>query len=432
MTIVTPKFGMGASVLRVEDQTFITGQGRYTDDIAPDGLLHGFVLRSPVAKGGFTIGSTEAAKAGAGRASGADRRRSCASRRPALRRHAEAARRHPRADPRHPDPVPRPRPPCRRRRRLHRRRHARAGAGRRRADRGRLRFRRCRGRHRDRARRRHAAGLARARHATAPSSTSSATRRRPTPPSPRPPGGRHQVHQQPAGLQLHGAALGDRRVEAGRGPLRADHRLAGRARHARHASPARCSRSRRRSCASSPPMSAAASARRPSSTANIRWCSRRPSGSAGRSNGPATAPSISSSTRRAATITSRPRWRSTATAASSALRVDLIANIGAYISQYGPFIPYIGVTMSTGVYDIPALDVTIHGVYTNTCPVDAYRGAGRPEAACLLEKLVDECARADSAWRATRSAAATSSSRSSFPTAPRPAGSTTSASSTAT
>ena len=76
-----------------------------------------------------------------------------------------------------------------------------------------------------------------------------------------------------------------------------------------------------------------------------------------------------------------------------ALRVDLVANMGAYISQYGPFIPYIGATMSTGVYAIPALDVSIAGVYTNTCPVDAYRGAGRPEAAFLLEKLVDACAR---------------------------------------
>lgn len=76
-----------------------------------------------------------------------------------------------------------------------------------------------------------------------------------------------------------------------------------------------------------------------------------------------------------------------------ALKVDLTANLGAYISQYGPFIPWIGVSMSTGVYDLPAIDVTIHGVYTNTCPVDAYRGAGRPEAAFLIEKLADECAR---------------------------------------
>ena len=51
-----------------------------------------------------------------------------------------------------------------------------------------------------------------------------------------------------------------------------------------------------------------------------------------------------------------------------ALQVDLVANIGAYISQYGPFIPYVGATMSTGVYDIQALDVEIAGVYTNTCP----------------------------------------------------------------
>ena len=76
-----------------------------------------------------------------------------------------------------------------------------------------------------------------------------------------------------------------------------------------------------------------------------------------------------------------------------ALRVEIVANLGAYTSQYGPFIPYLGATMSTGVYDIAALDATIIGVYSNTCPVDAYRGAGRPEAAFLVEKLVDACAR---------------------------------------
>ena len=63
MTVVTPKFGMGASVLRVEDSAFITGRGRYTDDIAPEGVLHGYVLRSPVAKGRFTVGSVEVARA---------------------------------------------------------------------------------------------------------------------------------------------------------------------------------------------------------------------------------------------------------------------------------------------------------------------------------------------------------------------------------
>ena len=173
----------------------------------------------------------------------------------------------------------------------------------------------------DRARRGHAAGLARARHATAPSSTSSATRTKTEAAFAKAAqGGRHQVPQQPAGLQLHGAALGDRRMEAGRGPLRADRRLAGRARHARHDRRQGVQDRRRRSCGSSRPMSAAASARRASSIANIRWCWRPPSASAGRSNGRATAPSISWPTRKAATTTSRPRWRSTATAASSALQ----------------------------------------------------------------------------------------------------------------
>ncbi len=76
-----------------------------------------------------------------------------------------------------------------------------------------------------------------------------------------------------------------------------------------------------------------------------------------------------------------------------ALKVRLTANIGAYISQYGPFISFGGASMSTGVYDIPEIDIAITGIYTNTCPVDAYRGAGRPEAAFLIEKLVDTAAR---------------------------------------
>lgn len=75
------------------------------------------------------------------------------------------------------------------------------------------------------------------------------------------------------------------------------------------------------------------------------------------------------------------------------LRIRLIANLGAYAHQLGPLIPFVGSTMSTGVYDIDALDVQILGVYTNTTPIDAYRGAGRPEAAFLIEKMVDACAR---------------------------------------
>lgn len=76
-----------------------------------------------------------------------------------------------------------------------------------------------------------------------------------------------------------------------------------------------------------------------------------------------------------------------------AMRVDLLANMGAYLSQYAPWIPDGGLTMSTGVYDIPALYAYCRGIYTNTAPVDAYRGAGRPEAAYLIERLVDLCGR---------------------------------------
>lgn len=76
-----------------------------------------------------------------------------------------------------------------------------------------------------------------------------------------------------------------------------------------------------------------------------------------------------------------------------AMRVDLLADMGAYLSQYAPHIPDGGLTMSTGVYDIPHLYALCRGIYTNTVPVDAYRGAGRPEAAYLVERLVDVCGR---------------------------------------
>ena len=76
-----------------------------------------------------------------------------------------------------------------------------------------------------------------------------------------------------------------------------------------------------------------------------------------------------------------------------AMRVDLLANMGAYLSQYAPSIPEGGLTMLTGLYDIPHLYALCRGIYTNTVTVDAYRGAGRPEAAYLVERLVDQCAR---------------------------------------
>lgn len=76
-----------------------------------------------------------------------------------------------------------------------------------------------------------------------------------------------------------------------------------------------------------------------------------------------------------------------------AIDVDLVAAMGAYLHAYGPFIPYLGITMTTGIYDIEAMAVLMRGSYTHTVPTDAYRGAGRPEAAYLIERLVDQCAR---------------------------------------
>ncbi|HEY4408146.1 MAG TPA: xanthine dehydrogenase family protein molybdopterin-binding subunit [Xanthobacteraceae bacterium] len=76
-----------------------------------------------------------------------------------------------------------------------------------------------------------------------------------------------------------------------------------------------------------------------------------------------------------------------------ALEVDLVADMGAYLSCYAPFIPYLGAGMSPGIYDIAACHVRVRGAYTNTVPVDAYRGAGRPEASYVIERLVDVAAR---------------------------------------
>ena len=75
-----------------------------------------------------------------------------------------------------------------------------------------------------------------------------------------------------------------------------------------------------------------------------------------------------------------------------ALRVDILGNLGAYLSMFAPYIPWLGASMATGSYHIDALYARVRGVYTHTVPVDAYRGAGRPEAAYVLERLVDACA----------------------------------------
>jgi carbon-monoxide dehydrogenase large subunit len=77
-----------------------------------------------------------------------------------------------------------------------------------------------------------------------------------------------------------------------------------------------------------------------------------------------------------------------------ALRVTTRANLGAYLSTFGPSIPtYLYGTLLAGTYKTPAVYCEVTGMFTHTTPVDAYRGAGRPEASYLLERLVDKAAR---------------------------------------
>ena len=76
------------------------------------------------------------------------------------------------------------------------------------------------------------------------------------------------------------------------------------------------------------------------------------------------------------------------------LRVATLANLGAYLSTWGPSIPtYLYATLLAGQYKTPNIYAEVKGVFTNTVPVDAYRGAGRPEANYVVERLVDEAAK---------------------------------------
>jgi aerobic carbon-monoxide dehydrogenase large subunit len=77
-----------------------------------------------------------------------------------------------------------------------------------------------------------------------------------------------------------------------------------------------------------------------------------------------------------------------------AIRVATIANLGAYLSTFASSVPtYLYAPLLSGQYDIPAIYCEVDGVYTNTAPVDAYRGAGRPEATFVVERLVEVAAR---------------------------------------
>src|SRR5216683_4981049 len=77
-----------------------------------------------------------------------------------------------------------------------------------------------------------------------------------------------------------------------------------------------------------------------------------------------------------------------------ALDVAMVANLGAYLSANGPGASAVAAsTAQGGVYDIPAIAVDVRGAFTNTVPVDAYRGAGKPEANYIVERAIEAAAR---------------------------------------
>jgi carbon-monoxide dehydrogenase large subunit len=76
-----------------------------------------------------------------------------------------------------------------------------------------------------------------------------------------------------------------------------------------------------------------------------------------------------------------------------AVRVRLLADMGAYLQLVTPGIPLLGAFLYSGVYDVPAYSFTCTGVFTTKTPTDAYRGAGRPEATYAIERAIDALAR---------------------------------------
>jgi carbon-monoxide dehydrogenase large subunit len=77
-----------------------------------------------------------------------------------------------------------------------------------------------------------------------------------------------------------------------------------------------------------------------------------------------------------------------------AMDVEMVANMGAYLSGNGPGASAVAAsTAHGGVYDVPAIHVDVRGVFTNTVPVDAYRGAGKPEANYIIERAIEAAAR---------------------------------------
>lgn len=391
MTVATPKFGMGASVLRVEDRAFITGRGRYTDDISPDGVLHGYVLRSPVAKAKFTLGSLDDARAAPGVhlvLAGADLAHIGDLKSDAMQKQPDGTR-----APTRDIPVL-----CRDRVRYVGDAVAFVVAD-------------------SRALAQDAAELIEVDYQAEDAASGTATALDPATPLVWPELGSNRAFTYHSGDKAKADAAFAKasrvtRIEFVNNRLVCNYMEARAAIGEWNAAEDRFVLTTGSQGVHS--MQKIVADIFGISKEKLRVITPDVGGGFGtKAFVYREYPLVLEAARRLG----RPvKWsgdrtehfltdaqgRDNAVVAEMAmdkdgrflaLRVNLTANLGAYISQYGPVIPFIGITMSTGVYDIQALDVSVTGVYTNTCPVDAYRGAGRPEAALLVEKLVDACAR---------------------------------------
>ena len=93
-------------------------------------------------------------------------------------------------------------------------------------------------------------------------------------------------------------------------------------------------------------------------------------------------------------IAARARLALDASGRFLAMDIEMVANLGAYLSGNGPGASAVAAsTAHGGVYDIPAIHVDVRGAFTNTVPVDAYRGAGKPEANYITERAIEAAAR---------------------------------------
>jgi carbon-monoxide dehydrogenase large subunit len=120
------------------------------------------------------------------------------------------------------------------------------------------------------------------------------------------------------------------------------------------------------------------------------WCCGRRVASAVRSRGSGIAARILQARSMVATASFARASRWIETAASSRSDTKVLANLGAYVSTVAPAVPTMAMASAMGgVYDIPLIAFQASGVFTNTTPVDAYRGAGKPEANYLIERCVD-------------------------------------------